>query len=165
GRVVDVRPAVVRRPPERAREVVGRPRPQEAVVCSPCRGRCGAWLVGTLQGARREGGRGRGRRGRLRGRCWGQRRRPGGGQGQAADEGAVAAAQGEGGLQGHGPGVGAAELGREAEHVAAATRPAAARHVLQFLKEGPNSCQEHPDEEDLPGSVTGINQFFKRKLQ
>lgn len=135
GRVVDVRPAVVGRPPERAREVVGGRRPQEAVVCTPCRGRCGARLVGTLQGAGREGGRGRGRRGRLRGRGWGQRRRARGGQGQAADEGAVAAAQGEGGLQGHGPGVGAAELGREAEHVAAA--PAAAtRHVLQVGAHG-----------------------------
>lgn len=94
GGIVDVRPAVVGRPPESAREVVRGPGPREAKVRAPSRGRCGARLVGPLQGARRVRGRGRSRRGRLRWGSRGRGRRSGRGQGQTADEGAVAAAQG-----------------------------------------------------------------------
>lgn len=135
GGVVDVRPAVVGRPPERAREVVRGPGPRETVVRAPSRGRCHARLVGPLQGARGIGGRGRGRRGRLRRSGRGRGRRSGRGQGQAAHEGAVASAYGEGGLQDHWPSVGAAELGRKAQHVAAAPA-AAARHVVQVGTHG-----------------------------
>lgn len=132
-----MRPAVVGRPPQHAREVVRRPGPQEAVVRAPsCRGRCGTRFVGPLQGALRVLGRGRRRYGRPRGGGRGRRRGSGGGQGQTADEGAVAVAQREGGLQSHGPGVGAAELGCQAEHVAADPAAAAARHVLQVGAHG-----------------------------
>jgi hypothetical protein len=63
GGVVDVRPAVVGCSPERSREVVRGPGPQEAIVRASRRRRrrrCGAPFVGPFQGTRRVPGRGRG---------------------------------------------------------------------------------------------------------